>query len=66
MKQYHCRGFIDVYCAERRRAEAEGLTDSSFHGEDGVLNYVNTMFDLFLVSKLKLIIKQQQETFIPF
>ena len=49
MKLNHYRGFIDVYCAERRRAEAESLTDSSFHGEDGVLNYVNTMFDLFLV-----------------
>ena len=46
---YEPRGFIDVYCAERRRAEAENLTESSFHGEDGMLNYVNTMFDLFLV-----------------
>ena len=38
-----------MYCAERRRAEAENLTESSFYGEDGMLNYVNTMFDLFLV-----------------
>ena len=50
----HLRGFIDVYCAERRRVMAENLTGSSFYGEDGLLNYLNTMFDLFLVSILAL------------
>ena len=51
----HLRGFIDVYCAERRRVMAENLTGSSFYGEDGLLNYLNTMFDLFLVSLLTLL-----------
>ena len=43
------RDFIDIYCTERRRVGAKGLSDSSFYGEEGNLNYVNTMFDLFLV-----------------
>ena len=43
------RDFIDVYCSERRRVRAKDLKDSSFYGEEGNLNYVNTMFDLFLV-----------------
>ena len=45
----HMRDFIDVYCAERKRVMANNLRRSSFYGEDGRLNYVNTMFDLFLV-----------------
>ena len=43
------RDFIDVYCSERRRVSAKDLKESSFYGEEGNLNYVNTMFDLFLV-----------------
>ena len=45
----HMRDFIDVYSAERQRVASEGLKSSSFYGESGRLNYVNTMFDLFLV-----------------
>ena len=45
----HMRDFIDVYCAERKRVMANNLRGSSFYGEDGRLNYVNTMFDLFAV-----------------
>ena len=45
----HMRDFIDVYCAERKRVASEELKNSSFYGESGRLNYVNTMFDLFLV-----------------
>ena len=36
----------------RRRVASEGLMSSSFYGESGRLNYVNTMFDLFLVFKV--------------
>ena len=43
------RDFIDVYCAERRRATEEVRTESSFYGDIGDLNFVNTMFDFFLV-----------------
>ncbi len=42
------RDYLDVYIAERKRAEAENDTRSSFYGEDGDVNYVNSMFDLFL------------------
>ena len=45
----HMRDFIDVYLAERQRVASEDLKSSSFYGESGRLNYVNTMFDLFLV-----------------
>ena len=43
------RDFIDVYCAERKRAKEENRRESSFFGDVGDLNFVNTMFDFFLV-----------------
>ena len=43
------RDFVDVYCAERKRANEEERRDSSFYGDVGDLNFVNTMFDFFLV-----------------
>ncbi len=42
------RDYLDVYIGERKRAEAENDTQSSFFGELGDSNYVNSMFDLFL------------------
>ena len=44
------RDFIDVYLSERKRVTAENVKNSSFYGEYGKLSYVNTMFDLFLVT----------------
>ena len=43
------RDFVDLYIAERKRANECGLTGSSFNGELGHHNYVNTMWDLFMV-----------------
>ena len=42
------RDFLDSYIAERKRANAENDQSSSFYGKRGDMNYVNTMFDLFL------------------
>ena len=42
--------FIDAYMNERKRVEEINLQSSSFYGKRGHLNYLNTMFDLFLVS----------------
>ena len=42
------RDFIDVYITERKRVEADHELDSSFFGHFGGINFVNSMFDLFL------------------
>ncbi len=44
------RDFIDIYMAERKRVDDNGMVTSSFHGKVGHHNYLNCMFDLFLVS----------------
>ncbi len=43
------RDFIDIYMAERKRVDDDGIVSSSFQGKVGHLNYLNCMFDLFLV-----------------
>ena len=40
--------YLDVYMAERNRANANKEEGSSFYGENGHWNYVNSIFDLFL------------------
>jgi hypothetical protein len=45
----HMRDFLDVYMSERKRVTEEGNTKSSFYGDAGHWNYLNTMFDFFLV-----------------
>lgn len=42
------RDFLDVYMKERKRANAENDTESSFYGQTGHWNFVNSMFDLWL------------------
>ncbi len=42
------RDFIDVYIEERKRVQQENERDSSFYGDFGDVNYVNSLFDLFL------------------
>ena len=42
------RDYIDCYIQERKRAERDDDTDSSFYGETGHWNFVNSMLDLFL------------------
>jgi hypothetical protein len=45
----HMRDFLDVYMSERKRVTEQGNTQSSFYGDAGHWNYLNTMFDFFLV-----------------
>lgn len=45
----HMRDFMDVYMSERLRVTKQAITKSSFYGEAGHWNYLNGMFDLFLV-----------------
>lgn len=45
----HMRDFIDVYMSERMQVTEEKNTGSSFYGDAGHWNYLNCMFDLFLV-----------------
>jgi hypothetical protein len=47
--QNHMRDFLDVYMSERMRVTEQGIKGSSFYGEAGHWNYLNSMFDLFLV-----------------
>ncbi len=42
------RDFVDCMIDERKKAEAENNTKSSFCGANGDINYVNSMQDLFL------------------
>ena len=44
----HMRDFTDVYIRERQRITMAGEASSSFHGEKGRWNFLNTFFDLFL------------------
>ena len=47
------RDFVDAYIAERKRFEDEQDTESSFYGQAGHWNFVNSIFDLFLAGKAK-------------
>ena len=42
------RDFLDFYIAEHKKAKEEQKCQSSFYGEFGEANFVNTMYDLFL------------------
>nr|AKH03519.1 cytochrome P450 3129A1 [Paracyclopina nana] len=42
------RDLIDAFVIERNRAEEEMDVNSSFYGKEGDLNYINTLFDLFI------------------
>ena len=42
------RDFLDTYIAERKRANDANDVNSTFYGNKGDMNYVFTMFDLFL------------------
>ena len=53
MKFQHCghpnsRDFIDAYINQRKKANEEQITNSSFFGDLGDMNYRKTMFDFFL------------------
>ena len=52
LPESQCRRHFKRPPDPRRRVASEGLMSSSFYGESGRLNYVNTMFDLFLVFKV--------------
>ena len=41
------RDYIDCYIKEREKADQENNKESSFYGENGHWNFVNSMFDLF-------------------
>jgi cytochrome P450 len=42
------RDFLDVYIGERKKANERNDTESTFYGQIGDLNFVNSLFDLFL------------------
>ena len=42
------RDFIDAYINQRKKANEEQITNSSFFGDLGDMNYRKTMFDFFL------------------
>ena len=49
----HCghpnsRDFLDAYISQRKKANEEQITNSSFFGDLGDMNYRKTMFDFFL------------------
>ena len=44
----YSRDFLDAYIGERKRADEEQNEKSSFYGDLGDMNYVTTMYHLFL------------------